>query len=297
MILSHVKWFIENAPEVAPYEFGEPIVWIWMAAGLALVSLAFVLEQFVPNPPKKFTRWAKKYRPIWIYVFQVTLALSLLFAAWNKVVLVPHYAAENWSFSIVQSLIALLLLSNKKVDLAALLLFVSYLFAGMQYGALEVLDYVNILGMVSFLGLLHSPMKKLKPYRKWALPSLRVLTGIALIVLAFSEKLAAPEKAVALLETYNMNFMEFFGMSARTFILSAGSMEAIFGLIMISGWITRINVISLAVFLLASNVYFLVQGHGSEALIELMGHLPIIGTAILLIIYGHTFKNAAPRKK
>ena len=78
--------------------------------------------------------------------------------------------------------------------------------------------------------------------------------------------------------------------SDRLFILSAGSMELVFGRIMMLGVITRINTFMLASFLVSSNVYFFLQGNYSEGWMELMGHLPIIGTALLLVLYGKSFK-------
>lgn len=286
MILAHVKWFVDNAAQVAPYSITEPTVWIWLGAGIALVALAYILERFVPEAPKNFLKWAKKTRSTWIYVFQLTLALSLLFAAWNQVILVPHYEAENLGWPIVQSVIALLLILNRGIDYAAVLLLATYLGAAINHGPLEALDYINIVGMASFLALSKASWEGCKKYRKKALPSLRIFTGLALVVLAISEKLGAPDQAVVLLGEYNMNFMAWAGMTDRTFVLSAGAMEAVFGIIMISGWITRINVIALAVFLVSSNLYFLFQGYSQEALVELLGHLPVIGTAVLLIIYG-----------
>jgi uncharacterized membrane protein YphA (DoxX/SURF4 family) len=293
MVIAHVKWFIQGAEDVTAFSFAETSVVIWFILVIALVSLAGLLNKHIKEPNKKFMKWSNKNRSRVIYVFQLMLAASLIFAAVNQFMFVPNYEAHSLLVPILEILTAIFLIINRWVWMGAVLLIVSYCASLVSYGLIEVLDYVNILGMGAFL-YLEKPLNSV--WNKWkdkSLDVLRISTGLALIILAFSEKLLAPGNALALLSDYDLNFMTLLGIdySDRLFILSAGSMELVFGIIMVLGFIPRINTLALAVFLVSSNLYFFLQGNFSAGWMELMGHLPVIGTALLLVIYGKSFKK------
>ena len=74
--------------------------------------------------------------------------------------------------------------------------------------------------------------------------------------------------------------------SDQLFVLSAGMMELVIGVIILIGVITRLTTFVLAAFMFASNVTFLVTGRSDEALSEMIGHMPIIATAIILLLLG-----------
>lgn len=292
MVIAHVKWFVEVGNEVAPFSLREPSVGLWALIVVGLIVLATVLNKFIKGPSKKWMNWVNSTRSKWVYVFQVMLAASLIYAAVNQVILVPHYEASTLAIPIVELLAALFLLINRWVWMGAGLLLVTYLASAISYGPEEVADYINVLGIVAFLFLEKPINKNSLKWKDRSLDVLRISTGAALIILAFSEKLFAPSSAMTLLSQYDLNFMSVIGInySDRLFILSAGSMELVFGSIMMLGVITRINTFMLASFLVSSNVYFFLQGNYSEGWMELMGHLPIIGTALLLVLYGKSFK-------
>jgi uncharacterized membrane protein YphA (DoxX/SURF4 family) len=118
---------------------------------------------------------------------------------------------------------------------------------------------------------------------------LRFHTGVALSVLAFSEKLLQPSLAMAFLEKHNVNFMKTLGFenfSDHLFVLSAGFSELLFGMIFVLGLVTRINTLALAFFLIASNVYFFLMGKSAEGILEIIGHANLFAIGLLLIFYG-----------
>ena len=93
----------------------------------------------------------------------------------------------------------------------------------------------------------------------------------------------------AFIANYQWNFMPALGFDWYTdqlFVLSAGAMEVVFGTILILGVVTRLNILVVAVFMLASNITFLVFGQNDHALMELVGHMPIIATAVILLLLG-----------
>ncbi len=293
MVIAHVKWFITDTAQTSQFLFSETAVKIWALIVLILILCAFALDHILRDRKIFWLDWALSVRERWIYFFQLCLAASLIFASANYVVLFPHYNASTWFIPLIEILAAIFLIVNRWVYIAAFLLLLTYISSSLSFGFFAIADYVNVIGMSLFLLLEKLPLELFGRWKIWSLDILRIFTGIALVILSFSEKLAAPEKAISFLADYNLNFMSAFALdySDRLFVLSAGSMELTFGLIMIFGLIARINTIALAIFILGSNIFFFVQGYYSEGWTELFGHLPIIGSAALLIIYGKSFKN------
>ena len=127
----------------------------------------------------------------------------------------------------------------------------------------------------------------LKPY---CVDALRIFTGIALVVLGVTEKLNGAMYAQDFLMQYHWNFMPFFGFDGftdRLFVLSVGICEVILGTLLILGTVTRLTTLTISSFMLLSNTVFIIQGRNEEALIEFIGHMPIVGTALILILYGY----------
>jgi len=114
-----------------------------------------------------------------------------------------------------------------------------------------------------------------------ALIGLRVLVGGALVMLAFTEKLARPDLALAFLERYPaFNILHTVGLDVGdiAFIRLAGGIELLFGLLVISGALPQIAVIVAGIPFNATLFYF-----GSS---ELIGHLPVYGAMLALLVYG-----------
>ena len=70
----------------------------------------------------------------------------------------------------------------------------------------------------------------------------------------------------------------------NTFLL--GITAIVFGTILVIGVVTRLNILAVAVLMLTSNIVFLIEGRNEEAMVELIGHLPIIATALILLVLG-----------
>jgi len=220
--------------------------------------------------------------------------MSLLLTAYDGALVAPHLkAADSFGLFLVylQAGIGLLLLSNHFLHYAALLLLM--LFAGMlfQFGLQASLEYVNIVGIGLFLLFNYFPFdnmrQSLKPY---SVDMLRISTGLSLVILGFSEKLFGVALGHAFIGDHPWNFMPLLGMDwfdDRLFILSAGVMEVVFGLILILGVVIRLTMLVVAGLMLGSNVVFLLQNNNDAALIELIGHLPIIATALILLLLGY----------
>ena len=108
-------------------------------------------------------------------------------------------------------------------------------------------------------------------------------------LVAGAEKLFGDMKAESFLAQYRWNFMQALGLeffTDRLFALSAGVIEVVFGIILVLGTTTRLNVLAFSVVLFSSNVLFLIQGENEAAMVEFIGHMPVIGVALILLLLG-----------
>ncbi|MDJ0637954.1 MAG: hypothetical protein QNJ20_03910 [Paracoccaceae bacterium] len=128
---------------------------------------------------------------------------------------------------------------------------------------------------------------RLKPY---SVDVLRIFTGLALAILGYTGRLQVAILGQSFIADYDRNFMPALGFdwySDQLFVLSAGMMEVVFGTILILGVVTRLNILVISLFMLASNLVFLLQAENEAALTELIGHMPVIATAIILLMLGY----------
>jgi hypothetical protein len=120
-----------------------------------------------------------------------------------------------------------------------------------------------------------------------ALLVLRFGAATSLVALAFSEKLANPSMARAMLEVEpRLNVVSVLGvsLSTDTFIVIAGAIELLFGLLVLSGAAPQAAVLVAAVPFNATLFLF-----GAT---EVVGHLPIYGILLALLVYGSNVTTA-----
>lgn len=290
---AHVKWFVRGDSEplvqASKFSLAEPWVQIWVGIFLICITMALLMERYLPNPPEKLVTFAQNHRRQVLHLFQVLVGLALLLTAVKGAILAPHLS-EMSLFGLllrfVQGGIGVLFIANFAVRLGAALMVVLFLASTGLFGFITSLEYFNFLGIALFLLLQSNQDDRSKSY---ALPVMRIHTGIALGVLAWTEKLFDPSLAMRFLEKNQINFLKALDANIftdRFFVLCAGCTEFIFAIIFMLGLITRINTLALAGFLVSSNLYFFLVGKTDEAFLELSGHLPLFAVAILLILYG-----------
>ena len=108
-----------------------------------------------------------------------------------------------------------------------------------------------------------------------------MLVGLALIVVALTEKLINPELALEFLDRYPvLNLARTIGLpvSDLTFVRFAGGVEILFGLLIMSGALPQLAVIVAGIPFNATLFFF-----GAT---ELIGHLPVYGAMLALLVYG-----------
>lgn len=114
-----------------------------------------------------------------------------------------------------------------------------------------------------------------------ALLLLRLGVGAALIALAFTEKLTNPAMALDTLEQFpSLDVLGLVGIhvAPETFVVVAGAVELLFGLLVLSGALPQVAVL---VAMVPFNVTLLLFGQT-----EMVGHLPVYGVFLALLVYG-----------
>ena len=132
----------------------------------------------------------------------------------------------------------------------------------------------------------HELTEWLKPY---SVDTLRISTVISLVTLGFSEKLLDPTLGHSFIDMYNWNLLVPLGIDFfmdRLFVLLTGMMEVIFGTVLILGTTTRLTMLVISLLIALSNVVFILQEEKTEALVEFVVHIPIIATALILLLLG-----------
>ncbi|MEM1387030.1 MAG: DoxX family membrane protein [Pseudomonadota bacterium] len=292
--LAHVRWFTDaDAAAMADfptYAITDPPVLTWIVIGLVLVVIAICLDGRLPKVPVVNS----KIRHDAMELLRVFTGMSLLLTAYGGALIAPHllaYGAFGYALLFLQAFIGIMLISNHFVHHAAILLVVLLLGTLVQYGFVQAFEYVNLVGIALFLFFNHVPNMRLRETLKpYSVDMLRIFTGIALVTLGITEKLSGAMLGQSFIAEFRWNFMPMLGFewySDQLFVLSAGAMEVVFGIIMILGVITRLNTFVIAAFMLTSNIVFLLTGQNENALMELVGHMPIIATAIILLLLGY----------
>jgi uncharacterized membrane protein YphA (DoxX/SURF4 family) len=287
---AHLKWFAVDDSEINLTEYYSAYsieLIIGSILFLLCAGIAAWINRHIPFEVKKITNAdARKYIT---RAFSILIGLSLLYASYSETIIAAHYLVTNKVLVILQyaqAVVAFMLILNLFPRIAAVVLIGIYLVLATQFGVLEVLDYINFIGIALYLILSNSADERQRDY---AVPAIRVITGVTLVILAFSEKFLHPNLGMRFLADNDWNFMLGLGMSSfsnELFILAAGLVELLIGVLLMLGLLTRVNTVVLLAFMITSNVMFLIQNSNPEALTELAGHMPVIAIALILLMAG-----------
>jgi hypothetical protein len=192
----------------------------------------------------------------------------------------------------VMALVAIGMATGWHARRAAILLIAAGPLGIAMFGVSPVLQRIDLLGLAVFVvvagagrwsadfeqGRAGDPTLLEATRAIWAL---KMGAGIALIVVAFVEKLANPQLALSFLADHpQLNVAQQIGlaMSDLEFIRAAGVIEVLFGLLLISGALPQVCVLLAGIPFNATLWFF------GET--ELVGHLPVYGAMLVLLVYG-----------
>lgn len=302
MPVAHETWFTDVRP---PFDVGfltNP--WTLTAIGAAvLVAVAWRwAAALLPQPELAFLAPLGRLSPYVPRLLGIHAGVSLLSQASRGTYLAPSLALPEGGvgvlLAVIEGLTGIWLITGFRIRPAAWLLVIAGPLGMLAYGIVPVLERVDLLGIGLFLALLppgDDPAGAVEASRATitdALLGLRVLVGGALVVLAFTEKLARPELALAFLDRYPFfNILQVVGLEVSdvAFIRIAGGTELLFGLLLISGALPQLAVI-IAGIPFNATLFFLGPS-------ELIGHLPVYGAMLALLVYGsdRRFADLVPR--
>lgn len=291
MVLAHEAWFTEVRP---PYDWSfttQAITLLLLGGAFTVAALWRLLAARLPQPEIGLLRPLGRLIP-WIpRLLAIHAGVSLLAQASRGTYLAPALDLPDGGFgttlAVVEGLTGVWLITGFRIRLAAALLVAAGPLGMIGYGVIPVLERVDLLGIALFLAILppeDSPGGAVQPEPATlarALLALRVLVGTALIVLAFTEKLARPALGVAFLARFPaFNVLDAVGLDVSdvAFIRVAGAVELLFGLLIISGAMPQLAVIAAGIPFNAT-LFFLGPS-------ELIGHLPVYGAMLALLVYG-----------
>ncbi|SIS77131.1 hypothetical protein SAMN05421759_103143 [Roseivivax lentus] len=288
---AHVNWFVQtDAEPLANVAVTDPIFLAWCVLAAGMVAFSVWLDGKLPTP--RIVQ--SKLRHDFMEILRVFTGMSFLLTAYDGALVAPHKLAEGGlglTLLILQAVIGILLIANRWIKVTAVLMLVLHAGVTWKFGFLPALEYAIVVGIAFFL-LFNSFESEvwrdlLKPY---SVDVLRIWTGISLVALAVGEKLAPSAMGQVFVAQYQWNFMEALGITIfddRLFVLSAGMVEAVLGIVLILGTTVRLAVLALSIMMAISNIVFILQGNNEAALVEFIGHMPIIGVALLLLLLGY----------
>ena len=292
MLIAHETWFVEETP--LDWSFAFEAVTLALLGAAVVVTLAVrVIATRFPGVDVPFIARMAPYMP---FAARIHLAVSLIGLLSLGYYLSPAMDLEadlaGVLLGAVMVIVAISMATGWHAREGAWLLVAAGPIGMLEFGVSPVLQRVDMLGLAAFV-LLAGPGRWAADYelgrasdppydaQARAIWALRIAAGTALIVVAFVEKLANPDMALRFLAEHpNFNVAQQIGigMSDLEFVRVAGAIEVVFGLLIISGALPQAIVLIAGIPFNATLYFF-----GSK---ELMGHLPIYATMLILLVYG-----------
>ncbi|MEK7130494.1 MAG: hypothetical protein AAB793_02460 [Patescibacteria group bacterium] len=292
--LAHVKWFVpENSSPVRNYSLSDAPVIIWILVSILIIFIGIILEKIwrLPKGLENFLKFLE--RPV-LSLFGILIGLAFVAFSLSGFIFAPVLKTEGMFGSfllVIQAVIGISFIIGAFEKIAALIILGSYFAAIPLFGFLNMLEALEIIGIALAILIAGRPRWRIINFKNleklggrfysYAAPILRVFTGLNLIILGFTEKILRPDLGLAFLQTHPWNFMQMLGFhqfSDYWFVLSAGAVEVIFGLIFVLGIVTRLNALVLAGFFIATLILL--------GPMELLGHAPHFAIVFVLLVFG-----------
>ena len=293
MTFAHETWF-EAGHRALDWSFAGETATLLLLAGALIVTLAVrALSHVWDGIDVPFLGRLAPWMP---FAVRMHLAVSLIGLLSLGVYLSPAMDLEanlpGILLGINMAVVAILMATGWHTREAAWLLIALGPLGMIEFGVSPVLQRIDVLGLAVYVlcagpgrwsadmesGVAREPSLDDHARAVW---SLRVGAGVALIVVAFAEKLANPDLALAFLANHpDLNVAQAIGLSWTDlqFIRVAGAIEVLFGLLLISGALPQAIVVIAGIPFNASLWFFGVN--------ELLGHLPVYGAMLVLLVYG-----------
>ena len=293
----HERWFVPSSPGDDWGFFFSPLPLALVAVVVAVTVAWRLAARRVQGPELRFLEPVGRLVPWVPRLLGIHLGVALLALAATGAFLTPAvdlHGAAGSALLLGEAGLGIWLVTGVRLRPAAALVLALGPVLGLTSGPMALLECANLAAVAAFLvvappGADRYGAAQLDPRQtRWALFVLRLGVGVALVALAFTEKFTNPVMAVRTLEQYpSLNVFELVGLHvpATTFVVVAGSVELLFGLLVLSGAFPQVAVLVAAVPFNATLALF------GQA--ELVGHLPVYGVFLALLVYGSSARTSA----
>ena len=301
----HERWFLDESKFPVQFDTWSSVnslVPIAVAVGITTIATIIYRTRdrhtVVPGPIHLGMPWENYVRLLtWVpLVIGVHMGVTLLVSGVSRQLFIPNLVLPvnllGGLLGMIEIAIALSLIYGALTRPAAAVLGILWIIGVIVFGPIRLIEHTEILGIAFFLFVttrgplafdmaldrLNKPLAPLVPY---SVPVLRIALGIGLTVVAFTEKIWNIPMGLAFLADHNFNFFPYIGLPQidnTTFILIAGTIELIVGLMLIAGTYVRLVIL---ISLIPFNLSLPFMGWR-----ELVGHLPTYGILALLLLWG-----------
>lgn len=301
--VAHETWFTDNAEDYDWSFLFEGTTLALLAAALAVTVAVRVLNHFRDGVD---VGWLAAMAPYMPFAVRIHLAVSLIGLLSLGFYLSPAMDLQADIAGIllgaVMVVTAIGMATGFRARPAAWLLIAAGPIGMLEFGVGPVLQRIDLLGLAVFV-LIAGPGRwsadlergavrdrfgagaRLAPpdleAMAKAILALRVAAGTALIIVALYEKLVNPDLALDFLaENPDLQVAHQIGLPLGDleFARLAGSIEVLFGLLLISGALPQAIVLIAGIPFNATLWFFGVD--------ELVGHLPVYGAMLVLLVWG-----------
>jgi hypothetical protein len=301
--LAHEKWFVDDPGSFdGDWGFASAPPSLILIGAVVVAALAWhLVGGRLPRPELRFLEPLGRLAP-WIpRLLAIHLGVSLLSLAVGNAYLAPNLSLDDVpggaAIAFAEGLLGVWFVTGAWLRPAGLATLLLGPLAALLAGPVAMLEAIDLLGIALFLVVLppgrdrYGAVEPSPEVAALAIFALRVCVGLALMVLAFSEKFANPALAREFIGNYPaFDLFHTLGipLGDDAFIRLAGAIELLFGLLLISGRIPQVAVIVAGIPFNAT-LFFLGRT-------ELIGHLPVYGVMLALLVYGSSprYADAVP---
>jgi uncharacterized membrane protein YphA (DoxX/SURF4 family) len=297
VLLAHERWFVDQSPGGAWDFFFSPLP-LTLVAVVAAVTVGWRLVATMVGAPElrvlaplgRLVPWVPR-------LLGVHLGVSLLALAATGSFLTPAVhdlpGIGGVLVLLAEAAVGIWLVSGYRLRAAAGLLLLFAPVLALAAGPAALLECANLAAVAAFLVVVppgadrHGATDASPDRLRLGLLLMRVGVGVALVSLAFTEKFTNPAMARHTLAEYPaLDVFAWVGidLAPDTFVAVAGAVELLFGLLVISGAMPQVAVLVAAV---PFNATLLLFGQT-----ELVGHLPVYGVFLALLVYGSDARTA-----
>jgi hypothetical protein len=297
---AHEKWFVEDSEKYpTDWMFVLRPVTLSLIVAVTLVAVAwrYAAVRFLPTPELRPLRFLGALVPYVPRLLAIHLGVSLLAAAVSGHFLTHDLSVDDLpggsALLLVEGALGIWFITGVRLRGAAVGLTLVGPLALLLTGPVGLLSAMDLLGVALFLAFVppsDGTFGRVEPDAvtlRRGLLALRLGTGGALITLAFAEKLANPALAretVRLFPKLDVFALVGIHVPVDTFVAVAGATELLFGLLIISGALPQVAVLVAGIPFNATLILF-----GGT---ELLGHLPVYGVFLTLLVYGSDPRTA-----